>query len=114
MRTAHELGRTLGELCDWPGPMTHREAMAWDSWHDWQLEVPSRADHYQMQTAALIDNVLDVFRKTARNAGPADMLIKIDRRPALTPEQKARHSQAVWLGFLGINPEGTADGDHGD
>lgn len=103
MRAAHELGRTLGELCGWGGPMTHREAEAWRSYLDWRDTVPSRADWYAMQTAALVDNVLDAFRKTKRNATAADMRMR-PAPPPETPERRAARSQAVWLGFLGVVP----------
>lgn len=84
MRTAHELGKTLGELCGWDGPMTNRELMAWLSWHECRDEEAERA----------------MAQATGGKAPPRR------RRGNLTPEQRAAHSQATWLGFLGVTPEG--------
>lgn len=43
---------SLNELLGYDGPMTHRQYLGWVVWLRAQLNVPSRADHYAMQTAS--------------------------------------------------------------
>jgi hypothetical protein len=83
------------------------------AWMRMEWDRPSRSDYYQMQTAALVDNFMDAFRKKAVNATPGDMKIKFkEPEAALTPEQRrhrqeqaARQRKSMWAGLLGMPPD---------
>ena len=53
-RLAHDLGIQLHELMDWPGPMTHRQYLAWQEWLQLQWNEPDRHDWYLMKIAAIL------------------------------------------------------------
>jgi hypothetical protein len=54
MRLARELCMHLHDLYGWPGPLTHRQFLAWQEWLDDQWCEPDRHDWYQMQTAYVV------------------------------------------------------------
>lgn len=51
----------LHELMGWYSPMTHRQFAVWQVWLSMEMNQPSRADHYAMQTAFY------VARSSAKN-----------------------------------------------
>jgi hypothetical protein len=42
----------------WPGPMTHRQFEAWQSWLDEDMNRPSKDNYYQMQTTDAVQHVI--------------------------------------------------------
>ncbi len=83
----------------------HRVFLAWLKWLDMDLERPSRADWYAMQTAA------EVRRGLVKQPNDVDVnkfIVKFDRRKRLAPQKKMtdeelmRRSKAAWLGAAGI------------
>lgn len=95
----------LHEVMGWPGPMTHRQYRTTLWWLRQQMNIPSRSDHYAMQTALTIQRqwmsspgsiLLDDFK--IKFGGP-----KQERE--LTEEElaeRARKSEATWLGIFGV------------
>lgn len=79
----------------WPGPLTHRQFEAWWAWRFLDVNMPDRADFYQMQTACEVRRVLQKDPAAVRldhfllnfpepNAVPAqvDRTTRIDRQLA--------------------------------
>lgn len=95
----------LHDLLGWPGPMTHRQFLAWQAWLDEQWDRPDRTDQYLMQIAC------EVARANAKH--PDRLRLEHFRlrfgaaRPAgrkLTPEEAAAASKARWMMAAGLNP----------
>lgn len=47
-----ELGIHLHELLGWPGPMTHRQFLAWQAWRRIDVGVPGKTELYLANVAA--------------------------------------------------------------
>jgi hypothetical protein len=90
------------DLLGWPGPMTHRQYLAWQAWLDEEWERPNRTDQYLMQVA------LEVVRGRMKNPRKAELQNfrltfkgkKTLKRPKLTKEQVTIYSKARWLGMM--------------
>lgn len=81
----------------WPGPMTHRQFLAWRAWLAMEWDRPSRSDHYLMQIAS--ETIRPHLKKGAK-VRPGDYKLsftgtgaKKKERPAQTLEE----NKAVWL-----------------
>ena len=78
--------------------MTHRQYLTWRAWMLINLDVPSRSDFYQMQTAALVESTatkrrVDVNKKKIRfGRPPAPAAAPTDRRAEL---ERARQRAAA-------------------
>lgn len=100
---AHQLGMHLHELLGWPGPMTHRQYLAWLAWLGAQWNLPDRNDHYLMQVALEVvrsrptkqpvtlklDDMKIPFRQQRHESAPA------------TREQAAAWAKEVWIARVG-------------
>jgi hypothetical protein len=85
---------------------TERELKAWVKWLDEQMDVPDRADYYQMQTAAAVHRGLV---KGPRRVKLTDFRLRFtqERQPsreARTPEEELRRTKAAWFAALGMKP----------
>lgn len=85
----------------WPGPMTHRQYLAWDAWLDWQWDRPGLTEHYLMQAAWV---AAQANAKNPRRLKMEQFRLRFGaekaRRPAAGREQAAAWSKAKWLGMM--------------
>lgn len=55
---AQELRVSLHELLGWPGPMTHRQYQAWQTWLEHEWDFPTKDQQYLMSIACEVRRVL--------------------------------------------------------
>ena len=101
------MGCQLHEVYGWPGPVTARQAAAWQAWWEFRLEHPTDSIQYLMQIAAEVrrvpshvwgkrsDVVLDDLRlRWVKRKGLAVRPRGPDDPPGpLTPEEVARYNR---------------------
>ena len=85
----------------WPGPMTHRQYVAWQGWLKTQWNEPSRQDWYAMRIASAVLNAGGVA------AEPKDMKLRFEapkQAPAMTEEERVKErtmeSKSIWKAWL--------------
>lgn len=88
----------------WPGPMTHRQFLAWHAYLAAELNQPDRSDHYAMQTALEIRRAVEAFGGRPRRWALKDFALEFreQKEPPVTPEQRAAMSKARWLWAVGL------------
>lgn len=59
----------LHELLGWHGPMTARQARAWDEWREQEELKPTTADSYTMQLTDVVSQVVS-FLQCGRKVNP--------------------------------------------
>lgn len=84
----------------WPGPLTHRQALAWAAWREADMDRPSRADFYRAQIAYMVGLVMESFGG-GRRSRVGDYLLRFARPPAETPEEKLAREKAEWAAIFG-------------
>lgn len=124
----------------WPGPMTHRQFMAWQFWEAEQWNQPSRSDYYAMLIANRVDHVLaekkdsnlepyvipfgstgfvrvgdttPQRRKKGKRRKPADEKRGIELMASMTREEAEARTKAAkgrWGRYLGMDPKKAKSG----
>lgn len=101
----------LHEVLGWPGPMTHRQFMAWMEWLESEWNRPSRSDNYLMQIAKEVENVAPRVWGEAGKATTSSKRLQFEdapQRAGPTPEQTAKWrasiAKAAWFAATGYSP----------
>lgn len=103
MIQAHETGKMLHELMGWPGPMTHRQHVAWLEWWTSQQDVPNRGDWYLMQLDRTVKCLLAKDPdKIKLEHSKLKFGVPMPEKPAgpMSAEDLAMH-KAMWIGLVG-------------
>jgi hypothetical protein len=91
----------LHEYMGWPGPVTHRQHLAWREWLESQWNAPSRSDYYVMQ---LTSDVRSIFAKNPSSVTTEKCKIEFRRegenpkgqggKPGMTKELATAYAKA--------------------
>ena len=89
-------------MMGWPGPVTHRQYLAWIEWYKLEANHPDRSDWYAMQIAA---EVRRANAKNPKSVNVKDMKLTFgdNAGPKMSREQAAAFSKAAWFSILGLN-----------
>ena len=101
---ADRLGMHLHDLLGWPGPMTHRQFVAWQRWLRDRWEVPSRSDYYLMQIAFEARNILRSLGGGGRSLSMEDFRLQFHTGNRTQKHNSPAEMKALILGSLGIMP----------
>jgi hypothetical protein len=103
------LKKQLHEIMGWPGPMTHRQYVAWQFWLAGEWNEPARGDWYVMALTAAVrqvlaknPNAIKVEQQKLRFGGAEG---KAAPPPQRSREQAAAASKARWGGFMAAKGE---------
>jgi hypothetical protein len=106
---SNETGLPLLDILDWGSPLTHRQFVVASTWTNEQWNHPSRSDYYVMANTAMIDNVLNAFRKSPKTISLEEQKLKFTVGPREKEEDdpaklraKADANKAIWLAAFGI------------
>jgi hypothetical protein len=95
----------------WPGPMTHRQFQAWQSWWEIHREVPSKSDWYIIQLTDVVRGIL------GKQQALEKYILKWNSSGPMTDEQRRRarehadvQAKMRWSMWLGTNLLETKNG----
>ncbi len=80
--------------------MTHRQYVAWHAWMNLEQSRPSRSDHYLMQVAQYLDNILHMFDKMWKGKALSEYTVPFGGSKVKAPEWKPGKvpvSEGEWL-----------------
>ena len=91
----------LHEVTGWPGPLTHRQALAWDYWLADDMNRPSRTDYYLMSLTATLKQVNNTTKGKRFDANDEQLKFKLKSAPTTPSQQMNEYSKAVGMAVLG-------------
>jgi hypothetical protein len=84
----------------WEGPITHRQYLVWIEWLDMQYDYPSRADYYEMQTAAEVCRMRVGKKASTIKLESMRIRFRNGEEKRLSKEEVTRLSKQRWLGIV--------------
>ena len=82
---------------------TYREYLVWMAWLSLQWNEPDRSDHYLMQIAQTVRQILRKNpNKVTLQQQKIPFVSKEDGRQSVTKEVTAKQSKTRWFGWIGL------------